>query len=61
MHSFTGVNGLVTICAAVISYLSYRHFAYSKFGGITGDIAGYFVCICEVLCVIFGGVLCVLL
>ena len=58
---FTGVYGLGTICAAVISFLWYRHVAYSKFGGITGDIAGYFVCICEVLCVIVGGVLCVLL
>ena len=58
---FTGVYGLGTICAAVISFLGYRHVAYSKFGGITGDIAGYFVCICEVLCVIVGGVLCVLL
>ena len=57
----SGVYGLGTICAAVISFLWYRHVAYSKFGGITGDIAGYFVCICEVLCVIFGGVLCVLL
>lgn len=47
---FTGVYGLGTICAAVISFLWYRHVAYSKFGGITGDIAGYFVCICEVLC-----------
>ena len=61
MLCFTGVYGLSTICAAVISFLWYRHVAYSKFGGITGDIAGYFVCICEVLCVIFGGVLCVLL
>ena len=61
MLCFTGVYGLGTICAAVISFLWYRHVAYSKFGGITGDIAGYFVCICEVLCVIFGGVLCVLL
>ena len=61
MLCFTDVYGLGTICAAVISFLWYRHVAYSKFGGITGDIAGYFVCICEVLCVIFGGVLCVLL
>ena len=61
MLCFTGVYGLGTICAAVISFLWYRHVAYSKFGGITGDIAGYFVCICEVLCVIVGGVLCVLL
>lgn len=59
MLCFTGVYGLGTICAAVISFLWYRHVAYSKFGGITGDIAGYFVCICEVLCVIVGGVLCV--
>ena len=39
MLCFTGVYGLGTICAAVISFLWYRHVAYSKFGGITGDIA----------------------
>lgn len=58
---FVGLYGLATICAVTVSFLWYRHIAYSKFGGITGDVAGYFVCICEVLCVIFGGVLCVLL
>ena len=58
---FTGVYGLGTICSAVISFLWYRHVAYSKFGRITGDIAEIFWAVYGVLCVIFGGVLCVLL
>lgn len=53
--------GCLVVTAAVLSLVWYRYIAYSKFGGTTGDIAGYFVCVCELLCVIGVGVLCVLL
>lgn len=36
----------VVICACVV-FLYYRYMAYKQFGGITGDIAGYFLVICE--------------
>lgn len=38
-----------TVCALMggISFLSYRSMAYRQFGGITGDLAGYFLQVCE--------------
>ena len=38
-----------TVClvALVITLIYYIYMAYSKFGGITGDLAGWFVCIAE--------------
>ena len=34
---------------ACISVYYYRHLAYKEFGGITGDLAGWFICISELL------------
>ena len=38
-----------SVCAgcALLVFLWYRHMAYDKFGGITGDLAGYFLQLCE--------------
>lgn len=58
---FTGSYGIAVIVTAFLSFLWYRYISYKQFGGITGDIAGYFVCISELLCVVAGGLLCVLL
>lgn len=58
---FTGIYGIAVIAAAFLSFLWYRYISYKQFGGITGDVAGYFVCISELLCVVAGGLLCVLL
>lgn len=37
------------ILAALLSFWHYRHTAYKMFGGVTGDLAGYFLQICELL------------
>jgi len=37
------------LVALVISVVYYVFTAYTKFGGITGDLAGWFVCIAETL------------
>lgn len=58
--------GIVTTVVSVLVFLYYRRFSYKTFGGITGDLAGYFLQICEismlgaiVLCDIFErGVCC---
>ena len=42
--------GLVTIAAAGICLLYYRHFAMKHFGGVTGDLAGWFVQVTELAC-----------
>jgi adenosylcobinamide-GDP ribazoletransferase len=39
----------VSLLALAISLLYYINMAYTKFGGITGDLAGWFVCNSEVL------------
>ncbi|MCF0228927.1 MAG: adenosylcobinamide-GDP ribazoletransferase [Parasporobacterium sp.] len=46
------VPGLMTAAGAFLSFLFYRIMSYRKFGGITGDTAGYFVTLCEVVMMI---------
>lgn len=48
--SFAG--GILAILAAGISFLYYKKMSIRKFGGITGDLAGYFVVICETACAV---------
>lgn len=38
---------VMTVC--ILTFWYYHHMAYRKFGGITGDLAGYFLQICELL------------
>ena len=42
------VVGTVVLASAAIAYLYYVHIAYDKFGGISGDLAGFFVQQCEI-------------
>lgn len=37
------------ITAAVLSWIYYRHMALKEFGGVTGDLAGFFLQICELM------------
>ncbi len=41
--------GLAVALAGGVGFLHYRHMAYQVFDGITGDLAGYFLQICELL------------
>ena len=43
------MTGLFTIVVAFAFFVYYRHFSYKNFGGITGDLAGWFLQICELL------------
>ncbi len=44
-------GGLLTaaccLCAGIACFFYYRHVAYRWFGGVTGDLAGYFLQLCE--------------
>lgn len=51
------VYGLGMAAAAAVSFIYYRWMSYQYFGGITGDLAGYFLQLCELMILI---VLCVL-
>ena len=39
--------GLASLAVGACCFGWYRHMAYKSFGGITGDLAGYFLQICE--------------
>lgn len=46
-----------TIAISAIAFLHYYLMSKKNFGGITGDLAGYFVCICELLSLVGVGIL----
>ncbi len=43
-----GLTGVVAFAAGVAVLAYYRWFSYRRFGGITGDLAGYFLQLCEI-------------
>ena len=43
------VPGLAALAAAVGFYFIYKHIALRQFGGFTGDLAGWFLQICELV------------
>lgn len=50
------IGGLIIGAIGISIFLYYRHMAYREFGGITGDLAGYFVQICELI-ILVGAVI----
>lgn len=44
-----GIMGGATVSIAGFVFLYYHHMCMTKFGGITGDLAGYFLQMCELL------------
>ena len=56
MAVFSWPLSLACLAGSGLSFLYYRIMSYRQFGGITGDIAGYFLQLCELSmlgCVIF--------
>ncbi|MDE6764070.1 MAG: adenosylcobinamide-GDP ribazoletransferase [Oscillospiraceae bacterium] len=47
------ITGAFAITGAAVSFVFYRISAYKNFGGITGDLAGWFLQICEISILIF--------
>ena len=41
--------GAAASVGALLTLLYYRHMAYKEFGGITGDLAGWFLQVCELV------------
>ena len=41
--------GLGAAAGAALAFFGYRRMAYRRFGGITGDLAGFFLEVCEVM------------
>lgn len=43
------IMALAVDIAAILAFLYYRYISYKEFGGITGDLAGFFLQICEMM------------
>lgn len=56
LTGFYGVTGAAALGASGLVYLFYYRMSKSQFGGITGDLAGWFLCVCELAC-LFSAVL----
>lgn len=50
MICFSGMKAAVVAAAAIFVFICYRHMALKQFGGMTGDLAGYFLQMCELAC-----------
>jgi len=49
---------LVCLLAAALCVIYYRHMAYKQFGGVTGDLAGWFLQVTELVLtavIVLGG------
>ena len=56
MMSISFPVGLACSAAALLTFLYYRLMAYRQFGGITGDLAGYFLSLCELFMLLAAAV-----
>jgi len=52
MVSVNLMLGSILVISAAIVFIYYRYMSYKQFGGITGDLAGYFLQICELTMII---------
>ena len=48
------ISGISVIIGTILCFAYYRFSAYKNFGGITGDLAGWFLQICEMSILIFA-------
>ncbi|MCI1960044.1 MAG: adenosylcobinamide-GDP ribazoletransferase, partial [Clostridia bacterium] len=49
--------GAVAVIVALLTLIYYRIFSYKEFGGVTGDLAGYFLQVCEAL-ILLSAIIC---
>ena len=49
-------TGAVIVVTAAVCLAVYKRCAYRLFGGITGDLAGWFLCICTTACIVAAAV-----
>lgn len=50
MVALGGFAGAAALVAALVCALVYRHTALRQFGGVSGDVSGWFLQICEISC-----------
>lgn len=49
MIALSPVEGAAGAAGALLTFAYYRRMSYQKFGGITGDLAGFFLQVCELV------------
>ncbi len=54
MIALNAAVGAACVIGALAMFVYYRVFAYRQFGGITGDTAGWFLQLCELICAAFA-------
>ena len=54
MTALVPAVGAACTIGALATFIFYRVSAYKQFGGITGDTAGWFLQLCELICAIFA-------
>ena len=47
MFWLSPVQAGCALASAGMVFVYYRHICYHQFGGVTGDLAGYFLQVCE--------------
>lgn len=52
MITLDPIYGTCAVSLAFLNFLYYRHMAYEKFGGVTGDLAGFYLQTTELLMVV---------
>jgi adenosylcobinamide-GDP ribazoletransferase len=57
MIFFGGLSGGVMVTASLLWFLAFYFTAKRQFGGITGDLAGFFITLCETLGLILAALL----
>lgn len=60
MLSHSLKSGIIVILSVAISFIYYKYKSYKEFGGITGDLAGYFVTICELGIAVAAAISCLI-
>ena len=48
--------GLLAVAGAVATFFYYRRMSLKHFGGITGDLAGWFLCVCEAVIALLAAI-----
>ena len=56
MISVSTMTGLAAAASALVAFAYYHYVAYKEFGGVTGDLAGWFLQICELFTAIASAV-----
>ena len=57
MVYFSPLCGISVVLLSLLFFIYFRFMAVKKFGGVTGDLCGWFVCSAETLCTICVGLL----